>query len=256
MKRPRDLDQLLKDAFEPNHVDRALTHFDAMVGCLQRGQWEQSIAKGGKFIEATLKALAVLVGSTAPTSGREFKADKIITELSGLPQSSFPDSVRLTIPRACRFAYDVASNRGARHDPGEIDPNEMDANAVMSTCSWILAEMLRYSQKGSLDNAAAADLVGALTERKYPFLEEIDGRVYFNLDAASARDVAILTLWHRHPKRQSKEEIISSVMRHGHSRKNAQVALSRLRGLVDEDQTGSLRLLQWGLHQAEQLIKA
>jgi CheY-like chemotaxis protein len=45
-------------------------------------------------------------------------------------ENTLSDSVRLTIPRACRFIYEIASNRGARHDADEVAANEMDANAV------------------------------------------------------------------------------------------------------------------------------
>src|SRR5881397_2149749 len=96
----------------------------------------------------------------------------------------------LTAPRACRFAYDIASNRGARHDPGEIDPNQMDARAVIAVTSWIVAEMLRYAQKGTLDPAGVQELVDSLTQRQYPLIEDVDGRVYFHVRGASARDIA------------------------------------------------------------------
>jgi hypothetical protein len=250
----RTLDDLLKDAFDSRHVDRTVGHFNAMISTFQQGGWEQSITKGGKFVEAALKALSILVGLPVPASARDFKADKAINDLSQVPKGSFSDAIRLTIPRACRFAYDIASNRGARHDPGEVDPNEMDANVVVATCSWILAEMLRESQKGALDNAAASNLVRSLTEKRYPFVEEVDGRVYFHVDAISARDAAILTLWHGHPKRRTRQELIASITRHGHTRSNAQEAISRLGGLVDGDEHGALRLLQPGLKRADQLI--
>src|SRR5213594_517743 len=117
----------------------------------------------------------------------------------------------LTAPRACRFAYDIASNRGARHDPGEIVPNQMDARAVVASASWILAEMLRYAQKGALDLAAVRELVDGLTQRQYQLIEDVDGRVYFHVRGASARDVALLSLWHKHPGRMTEAELIAAL---------------------------------------------
>src|ERR1700721_1419134 len=112
---------------------------------------------------------------------------------------TLPDSLRLTIPRACRWVYEIASNRGARHDADEVEANEMDASAVQALCSWILAEMVSYSQKG-LDLAEAKAVVDSVMKRRYPFIEEIDGRVYVDI-AESAREAAILILWHVYPKR-------------------------------------------------------
>ena len=88
-------------------------------------------------MEAILKAVGTQCQIPFET-GRKFKVDKLINGLGSLPDGSFDDSLRLSIPRACRIVYDIASNRGARHDPHEINPNAMDASLVVSVCSWIL----------------------------------------------------------------------------------------------------------------------
>src|SRR5437870_345669 len=100
----------LTAAFRRNHVDALLRHFSGMAREFQKGEWEDCIAKSGKFVEAALKALLVHVGSTLP-GGRSFKADVLINGLGQLAPASHDDSIRLTIPRACRFVYDIASNR-------------------------------------------------------------------------------------------------------------------------------------------------
>ena len=197
-----------------------------------------------------LKSLWVHTGNTLPPV-RQFKADSVINQLAN--QSTFDDSVRLTIPRACRFAYDIASNRGARHDPSEINPNEMDATAVVSVTSWILGEMVRYAQKGSLNPDEIKALVDGLTEKKYPLMEEVDGRSYFHIRDASARDIALLLLWQRHPKRFNESDLEDAIMRHTFTLKNARVAIDRLRSVTDSDNAGH-RLLQPGIQEAEALL--
>src|SRR5579885_3523267 len=119
------IEGLMAPKFPKTHVGAAVDHFSGMAAKFQSGEWEPAIAKAGKFIEAVLKSLAVHICQT-PQRGRKFKVDPIITALGQLPDGSFDDTLRLTIPRACRFVYDIASNRGARHDPDEVDPNEMD----------------------------------------------------------------------------------------------------------------------------------
>lgn len=171
---------LLKGTFAAKHVKAAVDHFQHTVDEFQKGEWETSIVKAGKFIEAVLKALCEHVKQPVPR-GRGFKADPILRALEQTPQGSYDDSIRLTIPRACRFAYDMASNRGGRHDPDEIDPNEMDAMVLVAVCSWVLAEMLRYSQKGKLGPDRVRELVAALVARRYPVIENVDGRFYFTL---------------------------------------------------------------------------
>jgi len=250
-----DLAALLQRTFVVRHVSAILKHFQDMTTEFQQGAWEQAIGKSGKFAEATLKALYVHAGKSLPPS-RQFKVDRVVIDLAQLAAGSFDDTVRLTIPRACRFVYDISSNRGARHDPDEIDPNQMDARVVVATTAWVLAEMLRYAQKGALDPPTVEKFVDGLTQRQYPLIESVDGRVYFHVNGASARDVAILSLWQKHPGRITREELIVAVMRHSFSKENATIAVTRLAGLIDRDDQGRFRLLQPGIRRAENLIAA
>jgi hypothetical protein len=130
----------------------------------------------------------------------------------------------------------------------------MDARTVVATTAWVLAEMLRYAQKNVLGDRELEDLIDSLTARQYPLIEDIDGRVYFHVPRASARDIGILALWHKHPGWMSHDELLAAVMRHKFTKKNAEVAIARLVRLVDYDDRHRLRLLQPGVQIAEKLI--
>ena len=247
----RTVEEMLCDVFAQKHVKSALGHFHAMVEEFRRGEWEKSIAKGGKFIEAVLKALWVLAGEAVP-AGKAFKADTLINQLPN-KTSIAADSIRLTVPRACRVIYDIASNRGGRHDPDEVNPNEMDATVVVANAQWVVAEMIRFSQKGATAADEAAEAVAALTERKYPYFENIDGRLYTEV-GESAREVGLMVLFFAE-KRMSTTELIASIVRHGHTQKNAAMAVTRLKSVVDDDGQGNLRLRMPGIKQAEALLE-
>ncbi|MCF8478314.1 MAG: hypothetical protein K9G60_14900 [Pseudolabrys sp.] len=236
------------------HTTAALLHFDNAVNDYGKGDWEGCIAKAGKFVEALLKTLGVHC-NVAFEEGRKFKADKLMTDLSQLPQGSFDDSLRLLMPRACRVIYDIASNRGARHDPHEVNPNSMDANVVMPTASWLLAEAIRYAQKGVVDPTAAEQLVESLTERRYSVVEKVDGRVYLHAAKKSARDVALVVLAQQHPKRMHPGDLIEAVERNGFTTANARLAVSRIQAVSDSDGSDEIRLLTTGLRQAEDIIR-
>jgi hypothetical protein len=132
----------------------------------------------------------------------------------------------------------------------------MDANIVVSSCSWTLAEILRYSQRGTVDFRGVAEIVSSLTQKKYPFMEEVDGRVYFHLRRKKrARTVALLTLWRHFPGRLSKQDLIHACSEvHHFTSKNAKIALSRLVEVTDDDGRGNLRLLAPGLEEAETIL--
>lgn len=246
---------LLIPAFPKAHIDSALKHFSGAVDGFGRSDWEGCIVKSGKFVEAILKGVATHC-SFAFETGRKFKADKVMNGLGQLNPSAFDDSLRLLIPRACRVIYDIASNRGARHDSEEIDANAMDANVVVPIASWILAELIRYSQKGAVDPSEAKALVEGLVERKYPVIENVDGHVYFHGDDKSATDVALVLLAERYPRRMIPHDLVAAIKRHRFSANNARLAVQRVKKFVDENEEGNLRLLQTGLRRAEEIVKA
>lgn len=236
------------------HVDSLLRHFESAVDHFRSNKWEDCAAKAGKFVEATLKALAHIASVSAP-SGRAFKVDTVVNLLRQTPAGSIDDAVRIIIPRCCTFIYEIASNRGGRHDPHEVNPNEMDAAAAVANISWVLAEMIRFAQKDAVDLAEAKQLVDSLTERKYPLIERVEGRFYFHKKNKSAVEVALVALDTRHPMRMSRRELIETVRRNGFTEENARMAVSRIAGLVDDDGSGRLRLLAPGRQKAEEIMR-
>jgi len=244
---------LLSGSFRQKHVEAALGHFEKMVLDYQKSDWADASAKAGKFIEAVIKALWAYAGEVVP-KGKHFNVGAIIDGLENKPAAAgIPDTIKLTIPRACRFAYEIASNRGARHDPDEIDANEMDATAVVSLCSWILSEMVRFSQKG-LDLNEAQTIVRGVMRRKYPFSEEIEGRIYTEI-GDSAPEVAIGILHAIYPKRMSKDELVAALTRHAFSTNNANVAIVRIQRYVDVDENDRIRLRNTGIRKLEDLLE-
>ena len=106
----RSASDMLKDRFVgKKHAEAAVNHFDRLVQDYQRREWDDANAKAGKFVEAVLKALWAEAGEIVPT-GKAFKAGVIMDTID--KKTALPGSLRVTIPRACRFIYEVASNRG------------------------------------------------------------------------------------------------------------------------------------------------
>ncbi len=248
-----ELVHLLSATFPTRNVKAALGHFQASVGEFQQGAWESAIAKAGKFLEAVLKCICGNANIPVPT-GRRFKADQLLVALEQIPRGTVDDTIRLTLPRACRFGYDISSNRGGRHDPDEVDPNQMDATVIVGLSSWVLAEMVRFSQKGAVDPDRAAQMVGRLIAPRYPLIENVDGRVYFHGSKKTARAIALVVLLFAYPGRVNREELVSAIRRHNMTDNAARVAITRLKGVVDEDADGNLQLLAPGRKEAEELL--
>lgn len=239
--------------FPAKHVDALLRHFERVVDRFRSSEWEECTAKAGKFVEAAVKALGTVANVAVP-AGRAFKVDTVVNLLRQTSNGAVDDAVRIVIPRCCTFIYDIASNRGGRHDPQEVNPNEMDAAVAIANLSWIVAEMIRFAQKGAVDLDEAKRLVEALTERKYPLVERIDGRFYLHKRKKSGVEVALLALASQHPVRMSKRELVETVHRNGFTEANARMAVSRLARLVDDNGSGELRLLAPGRQRADEIM--
>lgn len=243
---------ILIKTFPKRHVEAMLDHFLAGLTKFQNGDHEGVGVKSGKFVEAVTKCLMIYCGLPLPIA-RKFSAGRELKNLESLP-TSYSDVIRIAIPKSCMFVYEIASNRGARHDSDDFVANEMDAKAVIPLMSWTLAEMIRFSNSNTTTPADISAMIEALAVKSYPLFEEIDGRPYINFDDLSAREIGLLLLYFKYPNRLPKRELIAAIARHGQSKKNAQVASDRISHLVDDDQ-GLWKLRGLGLKEAEELLK-
>ncbi len=254
MKEEIQLEHILNKVFDPRRVSSIFRHFVDCEQNFQEGNWEVCLTKAGKFIEAIVKMLWIYCGKPLPPP-RNFKAgqyaQKIINEVD---KTTMPhDEIRLQIPRGCIFLYDITSNRGARHDSEEVDPNEMDATLAMSICSWILAELVRFSSKGSLRPEQAKSLVDSVICRRYPMFEEIDGRIYVHRDKyETSLECAILILYKSYPRRMDIGELSDSLGRHGFETQGFR--WDNLDRYIDIDEESGVLLRSDGRQRAEKLL--
>src|SRR5579863_10377948 len=134
--------KLLVPKFETVHVDACLKHFVAATEKFIAEDWDGVALKAGKFVEAVAKALMRHCGKTLPANSRHFKAGNELKTLEPTTPTTYSDTVRIVIPKACIFIYEIVNNRGGRHDAGEIDANEMDAKVIIPVMQWVLAELI------------------------------------------------------------------------------------------------------------------
>ena len=99
----------------------------------------------------------------------------------------------LLIPTIAKSIYSIRNKRDAVHI-NEIDPSYIDAQYIVIASSWILAELLRIIcfQK-NLDKKIVIPLIEKIMSRKYPFIQEIDGRIVILKENLTCSD-HILTL--------------------------------------------------------------
>lgn len=247
----KEIKKILITIFPQKHVGALISYFTDGIREYQNKNWETVGIKSGKFVEAATKCLMAYCAQPIPPA-RQFKAGIELRKLESL-SSTYSEIIRIVIPKACLFIYEVVSNRGARHDSDGIDANETDAKAVIPLLSWIISEMIRFSILGTSNPPNISALVESLSEKICPFSEEIDGRPYVNLDGISATKVGLLLLCFKYPYRIERQKLVEAIQRHGFKKNASEIAVHRLKNLVDDD-VGEWQLRNIGRQKAETLL--
>lgn len=151
--------------------------------------------EGGRFCEAAFRLLeSVTTGSYTPL-GKQVDTDKIIRQLSQLAVGSFPDSIRLHIPRSLRVVYDIRNKRDAAHLGDDIDPNVQDSSLVCSVIDWVLAEFIRLYHNVSADETT--QIVDDIVAKAAPLIQDFDGFLKVLDPSLGASDYCLVLLYQR-----------------------------------------------------------
>lgn len=131
--------------------------------------WTPSELSGGKFSEIVY---TILKGFSSGTYDSTPSKPKNMVDACKRLESitSVPRSFQILIPRMLPALYEIRNNRNVGHVGGDVDPNHMDATAVLSITSWIMAELVRVFH--SLDTNEAQKLVDSLVSYKIPLIWE------------------------------------------------------------------------------------
>ncbi|NEY34696.1 hypothetical protein GTU99_21255 [Streptomyces sp. PRKS01-65] len=146
--------------------DDIINAFNRIVSNYRERRWEPAELNGGKLCEGIYTAIAGYVdGQYANRSSKPRDMVRACRELEQKP-SSVPRAVKVQIPRMLLALYEIRNNRGVGHAGGDIDPNPMDATAVLYMSKWLMAELVRVFHDLTVEQASS--LVENLIEREVP----------------------------------------------------------------------------------------
>jgi hypothetical protein len=147
--------------------DPLLQEYSTIVQNFLEQRWLPSELHGGRFSETVYTILdghAKKAYAAAPAKPGNFV--EACRNLEKIKAPHVPHSFQITIPRMLPALYDVRNNRNVGHVGGDVDPNHMDAVAVLSMSNWIMCELVRVFHKVPV--AEAQKLVDALAEVRLP----------------------------------------------------------------------------------------
>jgi hypothetical protein len=151
-----------------------LDEFQKITKNYREGRWEAAELDGGRFSEVAYTILAGHLDNDnfATTASKPSNFEQSCRTL-GNAGSAYSKSARVTIPRVLVALYEFRNNRGVGHVGGDVSANHMDAEFVLHSAQWVVAEFVRMFHGTDLRTATA--IVDALVDRTVPAIWEING---------------------------------------------------------------------------------
>jgi hypothetical protein len=145
-----------------------IKEYQSIVHNYLHRKWQPAELSGGLFCEIVFTILDGFAAGGA-YAATPFKPANFVDACKQLENRiGAPRSFKIMIPRILPALYEVRNNRNVGHVGGDVDPNQMDAAAVLSNSSWIMAELVRYFHNTDVDSATA--IVTDLVEKKIPIV--------------------------------------------------------------------------------------
>lgn len=238
--------------------DELLKEFNEIVTNYREHRWEPSELKGGKLCEIVFTIIkGWLDGGIYPAKGQKPQNfPKSCWELEKhYPKTATNHTARILIPRMMIGLYDIRNNRGVGHTGAEVNPNHMDATAVLYLAKWLVAELVRLLHTLPTDEATA--IVDGLIEREVSWVwTDKDKKRVLRTGMKWKEQTLVLLLteagdvneddlfrWLEHPR-------ITDL------RKNVLIPMHAARQ-IDYDRTArTIRLLPPGVTAAEKIVSA
>lgn len=230
-----------------------LDAYAKIVTNFAEGRWEPSELNGGKLCEAVYTIVeGYMQGVYQPRASKPSNMPDACRKL----ETNFPAahrSPRIQIPRMVIALYEIRNTRGVGHAGGDVNPNEMDATAVLYMSKWLMAELVRLLH--GLTTEEASEIVEALVEREIALVWKWGDKRRVLSAGFTLKEQVLLLL--ASVTEASEVDIVAWLehKRPPNLRKDVLRPMHRAR-LIDYDE-GSfmLRLLPPGIAQAEALLR-
>lgn len=135
-------------------------------------RWSPAELSGGRFCEIVYTILNGFASGKYPSAPQ--KPANFVSACRNLENNTnVPRSFQILIPRILPVLYEIRNNRNVGHVGGDVDPNHMDATAVVSMSSWVMGELVRFFHNVSVQEAQ--ETVDSLVERRIPLVWNIAG---------------------------------------------------------------------------------
>lgn len=159
----------------------------------------------GKFVESFVQVLQHLARGTFDATPN---VDEVLrtadTNLTGID-----DGLRICATRIARAMYTLRNRRSIAHK-GAVDPNTYDLRFLLGSAQWIMAELVRSTNRVSMKDAGR--LIDAINAPAEGIVEDFDGKrlVHGNL---TIREEILVLMHSFYPALLAAAEIVAQLDR-------------------------------------------
>lgn len=178
--------------------DELFNSFNEILRNYREQRWEPSELNGGKLCEIIYTIINGHISGNIPDTSS--KPRNFVDACKNLEMSpnTFSRSFRIQIPRMLIAMYEIRNNRGVGHAGGEINPNHMDAIAIVYMSKWLLAELIRAFH--NIDTKSAQEIVEKIIDTISPIVWEVDGNLRILNNNLTMKEKTLLLLYHSQKK--------------------------------------------------------
>lgn len=149
-------------------ADPLIDEYRSLSRAYLEGKWKYTSLDAGRFCEIVYTILdGATSGSFAAVLAKPSNFVDACSKLSSRSPIQVGDrSLRILLPRILPPIYEIRNNRDSGHIGGEVTSNKIDATFTFTSCSFILAELVRVFHGCKIEEAQ--ELVDSLVDRIVP----------------------------------------------------------------------------------------
>lgn len=166
----------------------------------------KTLIHSARFSELSIQALELISNPNCLFDLNKIEFGKIYSRLIQLPKNNSEDEILyLAMPQTLRSIFTIRSKKKVAHfKQNELD--KIDADLVITSCNWIMAQFILIFNKSSPDEAI--EIANSLIAKKIPTIEEFeDGEFMILKKNLKYGDELLLWLYHFNERMTNKKLI-------------------------------------------------
>lgn len=184
---------IIEKASDEKLAEHILNSFKEVEKNFHLKSWKTSSLDVGHFVEAVRRFIEFkLFGQYTPIN----KPLPNFNEkcLNSYLNKQGEDSYRIHIPRLLFTIYGIRNKRGIGHI-SNIKPNKIDSTLILSSCKWVLAEIIRINSQLPIDETEK--LIDEIVERNIEGIWEVGETVRILKDGLSLKEKILYLLYNK-----------------------------------------------------------